>query len=74
MTRQLSITLDDALDAEVRAAAGGNISEWMAAAARERLARQMWERYKATADALGINDPEWMAAEVGARESARAPR
>lgn len=74
MTKQLSITLDDGLDAEVRAAAGGNISEWMAAAARERLARLMWERYKATADALGINDPDWMAAEVAARESARAPR
>ena len=74
MTKQLSITLDDALDAEVRAAASGNISEWMAAAARERLTRQMWERYKATADALGINDPNWMAGEVTARESARAPR
>lgn len=72
MTKQLSITLDDALDAEVRAAAAGNISEWMAAAARERLTRQLWERYKATADALGINDPDWMAAEVAARESARA--
>jgi len=31
-------------------------------------------RYKATADALGINDPDWMASEVAARESARAPR
>jgi hypothetical protein len=46
----------------------------MAAAARERLTRQMWERYKTTADALGINDPGWMGDEVAARESARAPR
>jgi hypothetical protein len=74
VTKQLSITLDDALDAEVRAAAAGNISEWMAAAARERLTRQLWERYKATADALGINDPDWMAAEVAAREGSRASR
>jgi|GEM_PF-3860031 len=74
MTKQLSITLDDELDAQVRDAAGGNISEWMAAAARERLTRQLWERYKATADALGINDPAWTASEVAARESTRAPR
>lgn len=46
----------------------------MAAAARERLARQKWERYKTTADALGINGPGWMVAEVASRESARAPR
>lgn len=74
MTRQLLITLDDALDAQVRAAAAGHISEWMAATARERLARQLWVRYQATAEALGINAPDWMAAEVAARESARAPR
>lgn len=71
MTRQLSIKLDDELDAEIRAAAAkeeGSISEWMVQAARQRLVREMWQRYAKTAEALGINDPEWMAAELAATE------
>jgi uncharacterized protein (DUF1778 family) len=79
MTKQLSIKLDDELDAEIRAAAekaGTSISQWMAQTARQRLLREMWERYAKTAEALGLNDPEWMAAEIAAREQvqARAPR
>jgi predicted transcriptional regulator len=74
VTKQLSIKLDDELDAQVRAAAAktGNVSQWMAEAARQRLVREMWERYaKETAPALGINDPEWMAGEIAATERVR---
>jgi hypothetical protein len=71
VTKQLSITLDDELGAQVRAAAQGNISEWMATAARQRLIREMWERYKHVADDLGINDPEWTANELAANERAQ---
>ena len=72
MARQLSIKLDDALDAQIRAAAhDGSISEWMAEAARQRLTREMWEQYKKTADALGINDPNWMVRELSATEQAQ---
>jgi uncharacterized alpha-E superfamily protein len=74
--RQLSIKLDDRLDARIREAAKeGSISEWMAEAARQRLTREMWESYKETAEALGINDPDWMAREAAATERVqRAPR
>lgn len=75
MTRQLSIKLDDELDAEIRAAAAkeeGSISEWMVQAARQRLVREMWQRYAKTAEALGINDPEWMAKEIADRDAAQA--
>jgi predicted transcriptional regulator len=71
MTKQLSIKLDDELDAKIREAAeksGASISQWMAQTARQRLVREMWERYAKTAEALGINDPEWMAAELEATE------
>lgn len=70
MTKQLSIKLDDELDAEIRAAAkDGSISAWIAEAARQRLVREMWETYATvTAPALGIDDPEWMAAELAATE------
>ena len=69
MTRQLSIKLDDELDAEIRAAAkDGSISAWIAEAARQRLVREMLQRYARTAEALGLNDPEWMAAEQAANE------
>jgi predicted transcriptional regulator len=79
VTKQLSIKLDDELDAQIRAAAekdGCSISAWIAKTARQRLVREMWERYAKTAEALGLNDPEWMAKEVAAREAvqARAPR
>jgi hypothetical protein len=76
MTKQLSIKLDDDLDAKIRAAAEpGSISEWMIEAARQRLTREMWEKYNETADALGINEPDWMATELAATEKAqRAPR
>jgi predicted transcriptional regulator len=72
MARQLSIKLDDELDTQIRSAAhDGSISEWMAEAARQRLTREMWEQYKKTADALGINDPNWMARELTATEQAQ---
>lgn len=79
MTRQLSIKLDDELDAEIRAAAAkeqGSISEWMVEAARQRLVREMWQRYAKTAEALGLNNPDWMAKEIADRDAAqaRAPR
>jgi predicted transcriptional regulator len=73
MTKQLSIKLDDELDAEIRAAAkDGSISAWIAEAARQRLIREMWQRYAKTAEALGLNDPEWMAKEIADRDAARA--
>ena len=71
MTRQLSIKLDDELDEQIRAAATKDersISAWMAEAARQRLVREMWQRYAKTAEELGINDPDWMAAELEATE------
>jgi hypothetical protein len=72
MTKQLSIKIDDELDAQIRAAAdreGCSISAWIAKTARERLVREMWHRYATeTAPALGIDDPEWMAAELAATE------
>ena len=72
MTKQLSIKLDGELDSRVRTAAqGGNISEWMAEAARRRLTREMWENYGRTADALGINDPDWMTQELAAIKRAQ---
>jgi len=72
MAKQLSIKLDDVLDAQIRAAArDGSISEWMAEAARQRLTREMWEQYKKTAEALGINDPNWMVRELAATEQAQ---
>ncbi|WP_189054969.1 hypothetical protein [Longimycelium tulufanense] len=74
MAEQLSIMLDDDLAAQVRAAANDDISAWIAQAARERLAREFWEDHRKTTDALGINDPEWMAAEAAAREAARGER
>ena len=80
MTKQLSIKLDDELDAEIRGAAAkdeSSVSAWIAEAARQRLVREMWQRYATeTVPALGIDDPEWMAAEIAAREAAqaRAPR
>lgn len=77
MAKQLSIKLDDDLDAKIRAAAAehGSISEWMVEAARQRLTREMWEKYNETAKVLGINEPDWMANELAANEKAqRAPR
>jgi hypothetical protein len=71
MTQQLSITLDDELGAQIRANAGGNISEWVATAARQRLAREMWERSKQADELLGIGDPEWMAREIASRDQAQ---
>jgi hypothetical protein len=71
MTQQLSITLDDQLNAAVRAAAGKNISGWMAQAAQERLARETWQNYNDTATKLGLNDPEWMQQMVADREGSR---
>jgi hypothetical protein len=32
----------------------------------------MWQRYAKAAEALGINDPEWMAAEIAARDRVQA--
>jgi hypothetical protein len=76
MTKQLSIKLDDELDAEIRDAAAkdeSSVSAWIAEAARQRLVREMWERYATeTAPALGIDDPEWMAKEIAAREAVQA--
>ncbi len=73
MTKQLSIKLDDELDAEIRAAAkDGSISAWIAEAARQRLIREMWQRYAKTAEALGLNDPDWMAKEIADRDAAQA--
>jgi len=73
MTKQLSIKLDDELYAEIRAAAkDGSISAWIAEAARQRLIREMWQRYAKTAEALGLNDPEWMANEIADRDAAQA--
>lgn len=75
MTKQLSIKIDDELDAQIRAAAereGCSISAWIAKTAREHLVRDMWQRYAKTAEALGLNDPEWMAEEIAARERVQA--
>jgi predicted transcriptional regulator len=72
VTKQLSIKLDDELDTRIRLAAQeSSISEWMAEAARQRLTREMWEKYNRTADALGINDPGWMGEELAATEQAQ---
>jgi hypothetical protein len=71
MTQQLSITLDDQLNEEIRRAAAGNISGWMARAAQERLAREMWQSYNATATELGLNEQGWMTQMVSDREGAR---
>jgi predicted transcriptional regulator len=74
MTKQLSIKLDDELDAEIRAAAKeGSISAWIVEAARQRLVREMWEKYATeTVPALGLDDPEWMAKEIAARDAVQA--
>ena len=75
MTKQLSIKLDDELDAQIRAAAKeeGSISAWIAEAARQRLVREMWEKYATeTVPALGLDDPELMASEIAARDAVQA--
>jgi hypothetical protein len=75
VSKQLSIKIDDELDAQIRAAAdreGCSISAWIAKTAREHLVRDMWQRYARTAEALGFNDPDWMAKEIAAREAVQA--
>ncbi|MFI9509473.1 hypothetical protein [Nocardia sp. NPDC052566] len=70
MTQQLSMKISDDLDARLRAAAGGNVSQWVAEAIQDRLDREMWESSKKVDDLLGITE-EWMAEQVALRDTAR---
>ena len=69
MAQQLSMNIPDELDAR-RAAAGGNVSQWVAEAIRERLDRKMWERSKQADQMLGITE-EWMYEQIRLRDQAR---
>lgn len=70
MTQQLSMKIPDELDARLRAAAGGNVSHWVAEAIQDRLDREMWERSKQVDQMLGITE-EWMHEQVRLRDQAR---
>ncbi len=71
MTQQISILVDEALIAKIQDASGGDVSTWMADAARNELTRQTWVAYNDTAEALGVNEPSWMDMMVADRERAR---
>ncbi|MGQ0778355.1 MAG: hypothetical protein ACT4NY_28765 [Pseudonocardiales bacterium] len=70
MTQQLSMKIPDELDARLRAAAGGNVSQWVAEAIQDRLDRDMWERSKQVDQMLGIT-AEWMCEQMRLRDQAR---
>lgn len=70
MTQQLSMKIPDELDARLRAAAGGNVSQWVAEAIQDRLDREMWERSKQVDQMLGITE-EWMYEQIQLRDHAR---
>jgi hypothetical protein len=70
MTQQLSMKIPDELAADLRAAAGGNVSQWVAEAIQDRLDREMWERSKQVDQMLGITE-EWMYEQVRLRDQAR---
>lgn len=70
MTQQLSMKIPDELDARLRAAAGGNVSQWVAEAIQDRLDREMWERSKQVDQMLGITE-EWMSEQIRLRDQAR---
>ena len=70
MTQQLSMRIPDELDARLRAAAGGNVSQWVAEAIQDRLDRDMWERSKEVDQLLGITQ-EWMYEQMRLRDQAR---
>jgi hypothetical protein len=62
--------ISDELDARLRAAAGRNVSQWVAEAIQDRLDREMWERSKQVDQMLGITE-EWMHEQLQLRERAR---
>ncbi|CRK59690.1 hypothetical protein [Alloactinosynnema sp. L-07] len=70
MTQQLSMKIPDELDARLRAAAGGNVSQWVAEAIQDRLDREMWEQSKVVDQMLGITQ-EWMYDQMRLRDQAR---
>lgn len=70
MTRQLSMKIPDELDARLRAAAGDNVSQWVAEAIQDRLDREMWERSKQVDQLLGITET-WMYEQVRLRDQTR---
>lgn len=71
MTQQLSMKIPDELDSRLRAAAGGNVSQWVTEAIQDRLDREMWQQSKEADLILGIND-EWMLAEMLLRDESRS--
>ncbi|WP_405488908.1 hypothetical protein [Nocardia sp. NBC_00511] len=74
MSQNLSVKVPDELDARLRAAAGGNVSQFVLEAIEDKLERQMWEQSKQVDALLGIDDG-WLAAEKAAVEQvARAAR
>ncbi|MEG8182569.1 hypothetical protein GZH49_29305 [Nocardia terpenica] len=70
MSQNLSVKVPDDLDARLRAAAGGNVSQWVIEAIEDRLERQMWEQSKQVDRLLGLDDA-WLAAERAAAERAQ---
>ncbi|MEV6771021.1 hypothetical protein AB0N05_20605 [Nocardia sp. NPDC051030] len=71
MTQQLSVKIPDDLDARLRSAAGGNVSQWVVEAIQDRLDREMWEQSKAVDQMLGITE-DWMYEQVRLRDTIRA--
>ncbi|RDI61715.1 hypothetical protein [Nocardia pseudobrasiliensis] len=71
MTQQLSVKIPDELDAQLRSAAGGNVSQWVVEAIQDRLDREMWEQSKQVDAALGITE-EWMYEQLRARDAVRS--
>lgn len=71
MTQQLSMKIPDELDTRLRAAAGGNVSQWVTEAIQDRLDREMWQQSKEADALLGIND-EWMLEEMTLRDESRS--
>lgn len=67
MSQNLSVKVPDELDARLRAAAGGNVSQFVLDAIEDKLERQMWEQSKQVEALLGIDDG-WLVAEQTAVE------
>jgi predicted transcriptional regulator len=67
MSQNLSVKVPDELAARLRAAARGNVSQWVIEAIEDRLEREMWEQSKQVDALLGVDDT-WLAAEQAAAE------
>ncbi len=63
--------ISDDLDTRLRAAAAGNVSQWVTEAIQDRLDRDMWNASKEVDALLGITE-DWMAERIRLRDRVRS--